>query len=365
MSVKKILFVHGGILQKAGTETYMMSVFRNIDASKYTIDFLVFGEAEGAYDHEVLTKGSKIFRLPTSPSILTSFSKIKKQLKDEGYDIVHSHMNALNAPVLNFFKKLGVPVLISHSHGSKHFVENKVLIAIKERMKLKIVSITPYLIACSKAAGDFLYGNVPYTIINNGVDTELYDYNESARLEIRRTLGLEDKIIFSHIGRFNFQKNHKFLIDVFSKIVGQLPNAHLVLVGDGELKQDIINQIRSLNISDKVTLLGVRDDIPNLLQGFDVFLMPSVFEGLPFVLVEAQASGLQCFAADTIDSNSKLLDTFHFLPLNCSESWSNYIINNLDTKRVSTKETLNRLGFDVYENVKTMEKIYDNTQKEL
>lgn len=363
MKPKKVLFIHGGILQKAGTETYMMSVFRNIDPLKYTIDFVVFGENQGAYDQEVLDKNSKIFRIPTSIAKTGKLKTIKNQIKDQNYDIVHAHMNALNAPILNFFKKLGIPVLISHSHGSKHFVQNKALIFIKEIWKKKISSITPYLLACSKAAGDFLYGDAPYTIINNGVDTSSYDFNTEVRERVRHELKLKDEVVYGHIGRFNFQKNHKFLIDVFASILKKQENSHLVLVGDGELREDIVTQIEKLGIKDKVTLLGVRDDIPNILQALDCFIMPSVFEGLPFALVEAQASGLQCFAADTIDSQSKILNNFHFLPLSCPESWSNSILENLDTNRQSTKSILIDKGFDVFENVNKLEEFYEATKK--
>lgn len=363
MKPKKVLFIHGGTLQKAGTETYMMSVFRNIDPLKYTIDFVVFGEKPGAYDQEVLDKNSIIFRIPTSISKIGKLKAIKNQIKEQNYDIVHAHMNALNAPILKIFKKLGIPILISHSHGSKHFVQNNFLILIKESMKKKISKITPYLLACSKAAGDFLYGDAPYTIINNGVDTLSYDFNKDIRLNIRRELKLTDEVVYGHVGRFNFQKNHKFLIDVFANILKKQANSHLILIGEGELHDDIINQIDTLGIKNNVTLLGVRDDIPNILQALDCFIMPSVFEGLPFALVEAQASGLQCFAADTIDSQSKILDTFHFLPLSCPESWSNYILENLDINRHSTHTILAEKGFDVFENVKTLEIFYEATTK--
>lgn len=145
----KILFVHGGTLQQAGTESYMMSVFRNIDTSRYHIDFLVFGTESGYYDMEVLEANSKIYRVPLNVNLLdiSNLNSIRHHLKDENYDIVHAHMNALNQPVLAFFKKLGVPTLISHSHGTQHFVNSEALSIIQDGLKKRIVEVTPHLLA--------------------------------------------------------------------------------------------------------------------------------------------------------------------------------------------------------------------------
>lgn len=368
MKPKKILFVHGGILQKAGTETYMMSVFRHIDPEKYQIDFVVFGLEAGDYDDEVLAKGATIYRLPTNPMKLIKMVRsetFQQTLKAANYDIVHAHMNALNYPILKYLKEMGIPVLVSHSHGTKHFVENRFLIFVKETMKRKIKTITSNLLACSKGAGDFLYDDAPYTIINNGVDTDTYRYNPKTRATMRASLNLDGKCVLGHIGRFNFQKNHDFLLDVFSDVVKMEPTAHLLLVGDGELKAHIVSKIASLGLQDMVTLLGVRDDIPNILQAIDHFIMPSLFEGLPFVLVEAQATGLQCFAATTIDSQSEIIEPFHFLPLDCAKSWAQAIVDHREYERVDTQAVLKAKGFDVVENVLTLEHYYDTiTQKE-
>lgn len=361
MEKTKILFVHGGTLKKAGTETFMMSVFRNIDKSKFHIDFLVFGETPGDYDQEVIEAGAKIFRFPLKISNLlhpTHLRTLNKSIQFESYDIVHAHMNALNYPILKHFKKMGIKTLISHSHGSKHFVENKLLITLKERWKRKIPSVTTHLLACSKAAGDFLYESTPYELINNGVDTTKYQYNPMIRKAYRESMNLDNKFIYGHIGRFNFQKNHKFLIDVFRHIKNLDDKAHLILVGEGELEKEIVSQINNLGLQEHVTLLGVRDDIPELLQMMDGFIMPSVFEGLPYVLVEAQASGLQCFAADTIDSQSKILNSFFFLPLDCPQNWAQFVILNRKPDHIQSRDILIDKGFDVYENVRNLESYY-------
>lgn len=363
--MKKILFIHGGTLKQAGTETYMMSVFRNIDRSKYHIDFLVFGEETSFHDLEVLNSGSKIYRFPTKPSkqLFKKIKAIKKDIISEKYDIAHAHMNALNTLTLKYMKKLGITTLISHSHGSKHFVENKLLISYKDHLKRKISSVTPNLLSCSRAAGDFLYENNPYTIINNGVNLETLRFNPIVRDSLRKTLEIDNFLVLGHVGRFNFQKNHDFLVDVFYEVKKISPKSKLVLIGEGELKGNIQNKIHNLGLSQDVLLLGNRNDVPDLLQAMDIFIMPSLFEGLPYALVEAQASSLQCFAADTIDSQAKILESFHFLPLDCPKSWATYIVKNLDLNRDDSSIMLTEAGFNEEENVKALERYYEKVLK--
>lgn len=362
MSKKKILFVHGGTLEKAGTESYMMSVYHNIDKEKYSIDFLVFGNKEGYYDKEIEANGNTIYRLPMSLGEIVSkdsYFKIKREIKDAKYDIVHSHMNALNYPILKLMQNLEIPVRISHSHGSRHFVTSAPIIAFKEKIKVRIPEVSNGLLSCSKVAGEFLYGDNPYTIINNGIDVDAYSYNETIRDNLRKELNVENKHVYGHVGRLNFQKNHSFLIDTFSYITKEDPDAVLLLVGEGELLPNLQKQVENLNIQDKVYFLGIREDVKDVLQAMDYFIMPSIFEGLPYVLVEAQASGLTCFAADTIDAQSKLIDNFYFLPLDSPEKWANFILEHRDYIRTNTSAVIKELGFDEKVNVDYLTSIYD------
>lgn len=359
----KVLFIHGGTLEKAGTEAYMMSVFRNVDPQHIHIDFLVFGYKEGAYDKEVLSRGSRIFKVPMSLHELRThhyeFRTLKATLEAEAYDIAHAHMNALNYHVLKFMKRLGIKQRISHSHGSRHFVTSRLLIAYKERIKGKIKDVATVLIACSQAAGEFLYGETPYILINNGVDTARFAYNPAVRDALRHELQLQDALVLGHVGRFNFQKNHRFLIDIFQKIHDQYPQTVLMLVGGGELEADMHRQIAEYQLEEAVLFMGIREDIPDLLQVMDHFLMPSLFEGLPYVLIEAQTAGLQCFAADTIDRQSKLTDLFYFLPLTSPESWVQTVCSHLYYQRKNQAETIAYAGFAEADNVKTLVAIYE------
>lgn len=358
----KVLFVHGGTLEKAGTETFMMNVLRFVDPKKVHIDFLVFGRKPGAYDQEVLDYGSKIFRVPYTPKDFKkndmSLRAIKKAVIQENYDIVHAHMNALNSPVLRVMKRWGIPIRISHSHGSQHFVTQKTLIRIKERMKLSIPKYATALLSCSKEAGDFLYPDHEYIIMNNGIDTDQFKFNLKTRNQIRSELSISDAFVVGHVGRFNFQKNHEFLIDVFYEVFKKNPNAHLLLLGDGELKEKMHKKVNELEIQDSVTFLGIRDNVPDYYQAMDAFVLPSVFEGLPYVLVEAQCSGLLCISSNTVDMKSKLTESFFFESLEDPKQWADLIFEHKDYVRHSSEAVLRSQGYDVKENVKWLSNFY-------
>lgn len=361
MKKTKILFIHGGILNKAGTESYMMSVL-NALPNTFHIDFLVFGRTEGAYDKEVITKGSKIFRVPyeikdrkiEGPSLRTTL----KLIKNENYDIAHAHMNALNALVLGYMKRIGIPIRISHSHGSKHFTENKAALILKDKLIPRIPHVATHLIACSKEAGDFLYPNNEYILINNGIDPTRFEYNKKTRKEIRNELNLDDKFILGHIGRFNFQKNHDFLVDIFNEYIKLDTRAHLLLIGEGELETKIKDKLSQLNLLDHVTFAGVKSNTAPYYQAMDTFILPSVFEGLPYVLVEAQCSGLLSLASDQVDHNAKMIEDFYFLDLNNPSAWAQLLFEHRNYKRKDGKEALIQHGFDLFDNVRTLENLY-------
>ncbi|AMC93901.1 hypothetical protein AOC36_07860 [Erysipelothrix larvae] len=346
----KVLFVHGGTLKRAGTETFLMNTLRTIDATRVHIDFMVFGRTPGDFDQEVLDHGCKIYRIPYTPQDLKikgpSIREIKKQIKYEDYDIVHAHMNALNSIVLKQMEKLGIKIRLSHSHASENIVESKIISKCFDCATKSIPKYATQLLACSHVAGEFLYGNRPFIVVNNGINVSQYAYNPNVRDAVRETYNLNGKFVVGHVGRFHFQKNHEFLIDVFQKLIKIQPNAHLVLVGEGELEPKIKQKVKALGLEGHVTYTGVLSSTERILQGFDIFVLPSLFEGLPYVLVEAQCSGLPCVVADTVSSESKLIEPFTFLPLKDPGMWADTIINFERVNRVSQAETLDQLGFN-------------------
>lgn len=350
---KKILFIHGGTLEKAGTESFMMNVLRHIDKSAYQIDFVVFGCKPGAYDDEVRSYGSKIYAIN-----LFTLLKMSREIKRAGYDIVHAHMNALNALILPYFRMLGIKILISHSHGSRNFINNRVIDFLENQLKRITPHLTFNLLACSKEAGDFLYGKHPYTIINNGIDTTIFHYDPVLRNNIRKAMNIEDKLVIGAIGRLNFQKNHSFLLKVFVKIAQKRKDAVLLLIGDGELKENLQKQAETLKIEDHVHFLGIRQDVNAILSALDFVMMPSLFEGLPYALVEAQATGVFCLASDTIDQKTAMTGNFVFLPIDDPDIWANACLERLDYIRKDESLTIKEKGFDVIQNVKDLEHYY-------
>lgn len=359
----KVLFVHGGTLEKAGTERYMMNVLNHAQSHDIHIDFLVFGTKESFYDEEVLMRGSKIYRIPYQfhdfKKQHVSIRKIKKKIENENYDIIHSHMNALNYRVLKEMKKLGIKKSISHSHATRHFVENKYIIAFKEKEKVKIANEADVLIACSTEAGEFLYQNESFEVLRNGIDLHTFDYSKKIRDAMREGLNIDDKFVLGHAGRFTFEKNHDFLIDVFDEVQKVKKNSELLLLGEGPLEDKIKKKVKELGLESKVQFLGVQGNIQDYYQAMDVFLLPSLFEGLGTVLIEAQASGLMCIASKDLPQLSNITPHIYYECTGDPKKWADLIIKKQNYLRISQTDQLQMHGFDATSDVLKLFDIYE------
>ena len=229
--------------------------------------------------------------------------------------------------------------------------------------KRKISKYADELFACSKKAGQWMFNTDNFITLNNAINSKEYAYNEKKSKDLKEALGLSNKFVIGHVGRFFKQKNHTFLIDIFKELSQINEDAVLMLVGGGELEEEIKNKVNELGLSDKVLFLGVRDDIPDLMQVMDVFLLPSLYEGLPLVLVEAQAAGLKCVISDTISSESIITNNVKIMRLEdsinewakCVNSFSRYIRSN-------TIEDIKRNKFDIEVNVKWLQNYYTNNK---
>lgn len=356
----KILYMHGGTLARGGTEAFMMNTFRNVSDAVH-IDFLVHGFEEGVYDAEIRAKGSHVYHVPIkSKDYFGNVREIKRILKEGNYDIVHAHLNAMNGPVLKIAKEMGVPIRISHSHASKHYTTNKLKLFLNNRAMKMIPHYATELVACSDVAGKFLYGNRPFKVLYNAIDVEKYAFNQANRLKIREQYQLGDAMVFGHVGRFNFQKNHHQLINIFAALHAKNPNSKLVLVGEGELQEDVKAQVHQLGLQDAVIFTGSLSNIDEMLSAFDCFLLPSVFEGLPYVLVEAQANGLLVLAADTVDFETKISHNFFFLDRNDIDAWVNCFNANYTQDRTIDFVEFSKRGFVVSEAAAKLEYDYIN-----
>lgn len=346
-------------MNRGGLETMLMNYYRNIDKSKVQFDFLVHRKEKSDYDDEIESLGGKIYHLPIlNPLNLQYLRSLDKFFKEhKQYKIVHSHLDCLSSIPLKYAKKNGVPFTIAHSHNASQ--EKNLKYIIKILYKRKIPRYADELFACSKEAGKWMFNTDDFIILNNAIDSKKYIYNEKKSKDMKEILGLQNKFVVGHVGRFNKQKNHKFIISIFEELSKINDDAVLMLVGTGNLEEEIRRKVKDLNLNNKVLFLGVRDDIPNLMQAMDVFLMPSLYEGLPLVLVEAQSSGLECIISDTISKQVIITNNVEVISLDESSlEWSNRLNNYRDYKRSNTSEEIKRNKFDIDINLKWLQSYY-------
>ena len=306
-----------------GAETLLMHLYRGMDREKVQFDFLVNVFDEMYYEREIESLGGRIYRMPfltkTTPPVYAR--ALTRFFKEHPYKIVHSHLETTTGIILAAAKRAGVPVRIAHSHNSRFTRVG--LAALPENLfkvwcRSRIVPNATHLFGCSEKANQWLFGKhaAESTLLNNGIDVAACAFDAQTRARMRQELGLGDALTFGHVGRFNDQKNHVFLIEAFAQYARSHPDAKLLLAGEGVLQPQIERQARDAGLADSVVFLGLRSDVPQLLQAMDCFLLPSKFEGLPLALVEAQAAGLVCLAADTVSPQSDLhACAFSFLPL--------------------------------------------------
>lgn len=305
----RILHVVGG-MNRGGIETWLMHVLRHIDRDQFKMDFLVHTTDPCPYDREVRTLGSQIIPCLDPSQPLTYAANFKAILREYGpYDIVHSHVHLFNGYVLRLAKQLGVPIRIAHSHNDTSLVEAKakwhrrLYVALSKRWIDRYANLG---LGCSQLAVVDLFGlnwksDPRWRVLYYGIDFKpMSDRIDAAA--IRTQLGIPaDAFVIGHVGRFVLQKNHKFLLEIAAEIAKREPTMRLLLIGEGILRPDIEQKVLEMNLRDRVIFGGVRSDVPHLMRGaMDVFLLPSLHEGLPVVGIEAQAAGLPFILSDTI-----------------------------------------------------------------
>ncbi|HKM03210.1 MAG TPA: glycosyltransferase family 1 protein [Lachnospiraceae bacterium] len=345
-----------GSMSPSGIGNFIMNIYRNIDRDKVQFDFIAHEQREISFDQEILAMGGKIYyvtRKAVNP--WKNFLEIKRVVKKGCYTIVFRHTDTAAVAVDLLASKLGgAKRRIAHSHSTS--TSNKKMHQLFQPMLHWVC--TDYF-ACSKAAGTWLYGNKSnYEVIWNGIDIDKFTYNIEKRNQIRKDENLEDCLVLGHIGNFMPVKNHKFLISLFAKIHEKNTNTKLMLVGDGSLRKDMEEQIRSYELEDCVILTGVRNDTDYLLQAMDLFLFPSFYEGMPIALVEAQAAGLPCLISDIITDDVIVTNLVYKMSLEDDMGcWVQETLKLVkDTARVNTAELINEGGF----NVKDLAKRYEN-----
>lgn len=359
----KILTVLNNLNKCDGIASYIMNYYSKFDLSKIYMDFVVLSNnVDDKYRNIIESKGGNIFYIntPSTKSMLSDINNIKEFMKEKSneYDIIHSHVINSGYFFLKYAKKYGIKCRILHSHNTT-LGSNKFIKKVRNIIMAKLsVALTTNRFACSKEAGYYLFGNKDFEIIHNAINVQAYTYNEKVRNEYREKLGLKsDEIALLHVGRFDIQKNHIFLLETFKEILDKNMNYKLILIGTGNLQDKINSKIKELGIEKSVIMLGVRNDVNLILQACDIFLLPSLFEGLPVVAIEAQTADLTCILSDKITTETKILPDIKFCKLE-KENWKNIILDTKLRKRHDNFETIKDAGYSIENEFKRLQDIY-------
>lgn len=351
--MKRLLCITGN-MDSGGAETFLMKIYRKLDKSKYQIDFLITSKEEGLYKKEILELGGKIYRgAQKSEGIVKYFFDTYKTVKNNRYDyVIRMSQHSIATLDLLIAKLAGAKVLVQRSTNSK-ISDGKVTNLLHKGFKFLPKYIPNVKIAPASESAIFTFGkecmkNDEVCILNNAIPTDKFIFNLEERGKIRKEFNIEDKFVIGHIGRFNFQKNHSFLIDIFKEISLKKENAILLLVGQGELEEEVKNKVKQLGLENKVIFAGVRKDIPSILMGMDVFLFPSFFEGMPNTVIEAQATDLPCVVADTITREANITNNIEYVSLDLtSNEWANKVLDIKNIGRKNMKELFIEKGYDI------------------
>lgn len=361
--MKKVLVVIStNFASYDGISSSILNFYKYIDKNLYTIDF-ASTNANISKDLKLLLdkNHSKYHCLgERKRNIFVYCYRLNKLLRSCNYDVIHINSNSATATIELAIAKLNnIPKRIVHNHNStcNHKFINWILSPIFNLLYTKAI-------ACSESAGNWLFPKYRFQVINNGIDTERYRFSKNNRERIRIRLKINDSaIVFGHVGAINKQKNHLFLIKVFSKYHQINKNSYLLLVGDGVLRSEVENEISRLKISESVVLVGIKDKPELFLSAMDYFLFPSLWEGMPLSLIEAQANGLPCLVSNNIDIRVKITRNIIMLPIDCDpDIWVDHLVNIKKEDRLISSDrnikTINASGFSALENAKMIESIY-------
>ncbi|MDW7670549.1 MAG: glycosyltransferase family 1 protein [Bacillota bacterium] len=352
-----------GTMNVGGAETFLMKVYRAIDRTKYQMDFYVSIQEEGFYDEEILSMGGKIFRsVPKTKNPVKSFWKILAIVKQEKYkSVLRISEHSLSALDLVASKIGGAEKLIFRSNntstggGRLNQIAHKVF-------KWMPITLTTHRIAPSTEAAEFMFGRKcvnsgKATIIKNAIDLNRFQYDSQKRKVMREKYGIDNKLVVGHVGRFHRQKNHAFLLNVFASMNKVNSESVLLLIGEGELENDIRHMVDRLGVNKDVIFAGVSNNVPELMMAMDVFVFPSYFEGMPNVVIEAQATGLPCIISDSITREVKITDAVTFVSLSESEAvWAELILKH--SNFMLRKNIIDRFvecGYDIHAVAKKIE----------
>ena len=347
-------------MNAGGAETFLMKLYRMLDTTKYQMDFAVAITEKGYYDDEISQRGGIIHHItPKSKGLIKNFNSIRKLVKENKYEyVLRTSEHSLSALELFAARIGGAKVRVFRSSNSNTASGSK-----KQILLHKLCSFMPrwfanVRIAPSTEAAEFMFGKGCIRkgraeLLHNGIDLSVYQYDECSRSKVRQEFCISDSaLLVGHIGRFNQQKNHDFLIEIFKDIHDKQENSVLMLVGMGELEVHIREKVSSLKLDDYVIFAGVRSDVPAILSAVDVFVFPSFYEGMPNTVIEAQATGLPCIISDRITKEADITGLVSYLPLGDSQVWAAATLDAVKKERAETKQKFIENEYDVKSIVK-------------
>ncbi len=343
-----------GRLNRGGAESMIMNLFRNIDREKVQFDFVIHTNKHCDFTDEVLNLGGKIYSAPRyNVKNHLAYKKWWNTFFREHseYKVIHGHMYSIASIYLKIAKKFGLTT-ISHSHTSS--AKTGLPGVVKRIIQAPLKNIPDWLFACSDNAGRWLYGKSVekrknYVLLKNAIETQKYIYSQQTAEKIRKELSLENYFVVGHIGRMFGAKNHPYLLDVFNELLKKNENSVLLLVGDGPSRKEIEDKARSLGISEKVIFTGVRSDVNEVLQAMDCFVFPSLYEGLPVTVIEAQSAGLRCFISDRITDEVCITDLVTKKSIDVAPTlWADEIAESMKAfERKDTSQKIIASGYDI------------------
>lgn len=347
-----------GKMVGGGVESVVMNYYRHIDRSKVQFDFLVDEDSTRVPEEEIIALGGRVFRIPPYQHPIRYRRELIRLMHEQQWPIVHSNINTLSVFPLSAAKKMGVPARIAHSHstmGKGEFAKNAMKLVLRP-----FANVYPTVrFACGHYAGEWLFGkNHDFTVIPNAIELDKFRFDSTVRQKVREEFGIaDDTFLIGHVGRFMPQKNQVFLVDMLADLLPSRPNTMLAFVGEGPDKADVQQHAEELGVVDHVMFLGQRSDVNRLYQAFDVFCLPSLYEGLCLVGVEAQRAGLPCLFSDAITREVDVTGTSKFMPIESHEEWSSSILALEPGIRIDSSDKAFS-DYDISENARELTSIY-------
>ena len=342
------------ILNRGGAETMCMNLYRNIDRSLVQFDFLVYYQQKGDYEDEIEKLGGHVYRIPHLKNISAHIKGARNFFKEhKEYSIVHNHMQSNGCFICREANKAGVKTIIYHSHAAPRPLITKDPSLTARRIRnhlLNKISLqnSNEFFACGESAAKALPEGKEKIILYNAINLDAFKFNPAIRKKIREANNVKDKLIIGNVARFDWNKNQRFAIEVFRELLKKKENVELWLIGDGEMKQDIEKLVHDLDLEGKVILFGVRTDVNELLQAMDIYLFPSIAEGLSVACIEAQAAGLPCIFSDGFDPHTAITDHCKIMSLSESpKAWADAIIGLNSFNREDESGKIRKAGYDI------------------